>query len=288
MCTGTIAFVRGVIAASSAAGSMLNVTGSMSAKRTSAPACNAQLADEMNENGDVITSSPGPNSGSAGVLGRLGWRSSLVMARDAALGLPDRSGFLMTPRRHLGRLRPEEIAVVGMDGTWRSGPLAPPPFLWLHRDILEARPEVDAIVHTHQLLVRGLVMAGAVIRPLYRGGAAWAAEPAAVHETPDLMFDADQRESALAALGDRRVMHEASHGSDFLAATVEEAAVGALQLERQARLWALASRLSAPGQPFVLGEAVLARLADEEPDDLAWWRYFRSELPADPAAGRGG
>ena len=31
------------------------------------------------------------------------------------------------------------------------------------------------------------------------------------------LFDADQRESALAALGDRRVMHEASHGSDFLA-----------------------------------------------------------------------
>ena len=36
-CTGTIARVRGVIAASTAAGSMLNVTGSMSAKTGVAP-----------------------------------------------------------------------------------------------------------------------------------------------------------------------------------------------------------------------------------------------------------
>ena len=37
MCTGTMARVRGVIAASTAAGSRLKVTGSMSAKTGSAP-----------------------------------------------------------------------------------------------------------------------------------------------------------------------------------------------------------------------------------------------------------
>jgi ribulose-5-phosphate 4-epimerase/fuculose-1-phosphate aldolase len=191
--------------------------------------------------------------------------------------LPGADAFLMTPRRHLGRLRPEEIAVVGMDGAWRSGPLPPPPFLWLHRDIFAARPEVLAIVHTHQLVVRGLIMAGIEIRPLYRGGAAWAAVPAAIHETPDLMFDPEQRAAALAILGGSRVLHEVSHGSDFLAATVEEATVAALHLERQARLWQLAARL---GEPRPLAADVLARIPDEEPADLDWWRYFRSELPA--------
>ena len=191
--------------------------------------------------------------------------------------LPGDDAFLMTPRRHLGRLLPAEIAVVGMDGKWRSGPLTPPPFLWLHRDIFTARPEVLAIVHTHQLLVRALLMAGAEIRPLYRGGAGWAATPAAVHETPDLMFDPGQRAAATAVLGNARVLHQVSHGSDFLAATIEEATVGALHLERQARLWHLAAQL---GEPQALPHEVLARLPGEEPDDLDWWRYFRSELPS--------
>ncbi len=256
----------------------------------------ADFQDFFDAVADERTSRPGPDTGDpteAGLRRRivaaceLLYHHGLIQSLEhVSVRLPDRSGFLMTPRRHLGRLRPEEIAVVGMDGTWRSGPLPPPPFLWLHRDMLAARPEVLAIVHTHQLLVRGLVMAGAVIQPLYRGGAQWAATRAVVHETPDLLFDPDQRAAALAILGDALVMHEASHGSDFLSDTVEAATVGALQLERQGRLWSLATRLAPEGrEPLVLGADVLDRLADEEPDDLAWWRYFRSELPADPASG---
>jgi L-ribulose-5-phosphate 4-epimerase len=191
--------------------------------------------------------------------------------------LPEGDAFLITPRRHLGRLRPDEIAVVGMDGQWQRGPLAPPPFLWLHRDIFEARPEVDAIVHTHQLYGRALVMAGHEVRPAYRAGATWLAGPIATYKTPDLMFDPVHREGALRLLGDARIMHEASHGTDYLAATVEEATAGALQYERQARLWHLASQL---GTPRTLPPAVIEGLAAEEPSDLDWWRYFRSEMPA--------
>ena len=60
MSTATIAFVRGVTAASTAAGSRLYVRGSMSAKTGVAPSYIAQFAEATNEYGDVITSSPGP------------------------------------------------------------------------------------------------------------------------------------------------------------------------------------------------------------------------------------
>jgi ribulose-5-phosphate 4-epimerase/fuculose-1-phosphate aldolase len=231
------------------------------------------------------TPDPDPTDDSeAGIRGRivaacqLLYQHGLIQSLEhLSVRIPEQDAFLMTPRRHLGKLLPGEIAVVGMDGQWRSGPLPPPPFLWLHRDIFAARPEVLAIVHTHQLLVRALLMAGTEVRPLYRGGAGWAATPAAIHETPDLMFDPDQRKAAMAVLGSARVLHEVSHGSDFLAATVEEATAGALHLERQARLWHLAARL---GNPRPLGDDVLARIPEEEPTDLDWWRYFRSELPS--------
>jgi ribulose-5-phosphate 4-epimerase/fuculose-1-phosphate aldolase len=251
-----------------------------------APAADFQdFFDQVIEGRTALPSPDPADTSEAGLRARIAAACHLLnhhglvqSLEHVSVRLPGQDAFLMTPRRHLGRLLPAEIAVVGMDGQWRSGPLPPPPFLWLHRDMFAARPEVLAIVHTHQLLVRGLVMAGATIRPLYRGGAHWAATPAAVHETPDLMFDPDQRMAAMAILGDARVMHEVSHGSDFLAATVEEASVGALQLERQARLWALASRL---GTPRPLDAALLAALPGEEPSDLDWWRYFRSELTSD-------
>ena len=58
MCTGTIARVRGVIAASTAAGSRLKVAASMSANTGRARSNSTTLAEATNENGEVMTSSP--------------------------------------------------------------------------------------------------------------------------------------------------------------------------------------------------------------------------------------
>ena len=58
MSTATIAFVRFVIAASTAAGSMFSVWGSTSANTGVPPSRMKQLAEATNEIGDVITSSP--------------------------------------------------------------------------------------------------------------------------------------------------------------------------------------------------------------------------------------
>jgi ribulose-5-phosphate 4-epimerase/fuculose-1-phosphate aldolase len=191
--------------------------------------------------------------------------------------LPGDDAFLITPRKHLGRLRVDDIAVVGMDGAWRSGEHAPPPFLWLHRDIFAARPDVDAIVHTHQTVARALVMAGISVPPIDRAGARWLVGPAPVYPVPDLMFDADHRQAAVAMLGGARILHEASHGTDYLAPSVEEATVAAVLMERQGRIWHLAAQL---GTPAVLPSAVLEGSEQQEPTFAEWWRHLYSKLPA--------
>ena len=58
--TGRIAFVRSVIAASIRAGSIVNVTGSMSTKTGTAPTLLMDSGVAKNVNGVVMTSSPGP------------------------------------------------------------------------------------------------------------------------------------------------------------------------------------------------------------------------------------
>ena len=188
--------------------------------------------------------------------------------------LPGADAFLITPRKHLGHLRPAEIAVVGMDGLWRAGNLAPPPFLWLHRDIFAARPDVAAIVHTHQTMARALLVAGANLPPVDRAGASWLARPAAVYHVPDLMFDAHHRQRALAQLGDANILHEASHGTDFLASTVEAGTVAAILYERQARIWHRATQL---GQPASLPVEVLDNLDLQEPGFMEWWRHLLAD-----------
>ena len=194
--------------------------------------------------------------------------------------LPDGDSFLITPRGHMGMLAPNDLATIGPDGSWVAGPLPPPPFMFLHRDMFRARPEIRAIVHTHQPYARALAIAGVPVLPLHRAGALRLRAATPTYDVPDLIFDEEHRRGTLAALGARDAVHERSHGTDFLAATIEEATVAAIQYENAALLQHRAAALGAL-QP--LAPAVLDALGTEEPPDAAWWADYLTELDADAA-----
>jgi ribulose-5-phosphate 4-epimerase/fuculose-1-phosphate aldolase len=204
------------------------------------------------------------------------YRHRLVeMLEHVSHRLPGDSGFLITPRKHLGQLEPGDLAEVDMDGKWLAGPLAPPPFLFLHRDIFLARPEVRAIVHTHQLYARAYAITDEPVLPLYRAGAAWLRQAAPIYPVPDLIFDEVHRRGTVAALGRSNIVHERSHGTDYVAPTIEAATVAALHYELAAKLQHQARAL---GTPVPLPAAVLDRLDAEEPPAEAWWRDYLTEL----------
>src|SRR5207237_10729002 len=86
MSTATTAFVRSVIAASTAAGSRFSVRGSTSAKTGVAPSKMKQLADATKETGEVIASSPGPRP-AMWQIGRASCRESgSVQVGDGQVG----------------------------------------------------------------------------------------------------------------------------------------------------------------------------------------------------------
>jgi L-fuculose-phosphate aldolase len=61
-------------------------------------------------------------------------------------------GFLVTPSgMPYDQLRGEDAVAIDLDGEIRAGQRAPSSEWRLHRDILAARPETRAIVHTHSL-----------------------------------------------------------------------------------------------------------------------------------------
>ena len=98
MSTATIAFVRSVIAASTAAGSRLKVRRSMSAKTGIPPSYMKQLALAANEYGDVMTSSPG--SMPAATQSR--WSPVVPEETAAAYGAPTRSATSSSNRSIVG------------------------------------------------------------------------------------------------------------------------------------------------------------------------------------------
>jgi L-fuculose-phosphate aldolase len=61
-------------------------------------------------------------------------------------------GFMVTPSgMAYDQLRGDDAVAVDLDGTIRPGQRTPSTEWQLHRDILAARPDVGAIVHTHSL-----------------------------------------------------------------------------------------------------------------------------------------
>ena len=61
-------------------------------------------------------------------------------------------GFFVTPSgMPYDELGPDDVVAVDADGTIRPGQRAPSTEWRLHRDILAARPDMQAIVHTHSL-----------------------------------------------------------------------------------------------------------------------------------------
>ena len=98
MSTATIARVRGVIAASTAAGSRFSVDASTSANTGAAPSRMKQFAVATNEIGDVITSSPGPSPSP--------WQSrcspAVPLVTATACGAPTRSAKSSSKRSIAG------------------------------------------------------------------------------------------------------------------------------------------------------------------------------------------
>ncbi len=95
-------------------------------------------------------------------IGRRIWERGYVAANDGNLSvrLPgDR--ILVTPTgRSKGFLKPEELALVDLDGRPLSGPLPPTSELPMHLFVYRRRADVGAVVHAHPPRATGFAAAG--------------------------------------------------------------------------------------------------------------------------------
>jgi len=169
--------------------------------------------------------------------------------------------MLMTPSGvPYEELEPEDLAAMtltGEPGTW-EGKLRPSSEWRFHLDIMRARPEVGAIVHTHSLYATTLAIARKEI-PACHYMIAAAGGPTIRCATYATFGTQELSERALEALEGRACCLLANHGMIATGPELKRAMWLAVELETIAKQYYLSLCI---GGPVILPDAEIARVQE--------------------------
>jgi L-ribulose-5-phosphate 4-epimerase len=172
-----------------------------------------------------------------------------------------------------GSMTTENMLVMDLDGRVLIGDDPPPNEVHIHLEIYRVRPDVKAIVHTHQLMATCFGIAGRPILPILHLEGPLVADGIAVYPSPQLVTNPERGREMAQALGPHRVMHLQGHGIVTADASIEEATIAAIQLERLAHANYIAQAL---GTPKVISPEGIAQLRSELQPPAGRWAYYSS------------
>jgi L-fuculose-phosphate aldolase len=160
-------------------------------------------------------------------------------------------GFLITPSgMPVDEMTPTSMVHMNFDGSFEER--KKPSSEWrFHRDILQSRKDVNAIVHTHSTFATTLACLHKDIPPFHYmiavvGGDSIRCAPYALFGTQALS------DNALAALQERKACLLANHGMICLGRDLEDALSVAVEVENLCEQYWRALQI---GEPHILSEA---------------------------------
>jgi L-fuculose-phosphate aldolase len=126
------------------------------------------------------------------------------------------------------------------------GPVSPqaPPELPLHQAVYAARPDVNAIVHSHAPYTLVFGATDLEIRPISHDGAYFEGRLPRFTDTSNTILDLATGQAVAKALGDTPAVLLRNHGGVVVGRSIRHATVSAHLLERACRLQLLAEQLS--------------------------------------------
>ncbi len=155
-------------------------------------------------------------------------------------------------------MEPEMIAAMPLTGEYGAfeGPLKPSTEWRFHLDIMKARPDVNAIVHTHATFATILAIAGKTIPACHYmiaafGGSTVRCAPYATYGTKELS------DNALAALKDRNGCLLANHGMIAVGSGLDRAMWLAHELEALSKQYYHSLLI---GGPVILSDEEIERV----------------------------
>lgn len=189
---------------------------------------------------------------------------------------PDR--VLIKPKhspkiRGMDTMGPADMVVIDLDGKLVEGEHEPPSERFIHTEIYRARPDVVAVVHTHQPMATLLGIVGLPILPLLHvESLVVEQQPVPTFACAELIVSQEQGRQVAEALGDHRVCHLQGHGIVSVGQNVPEATLGAIHLERLAEV---NYRVALLGRaPRVIPPKELQALKRQLASPAGRWAYY--------------
>ena len=209
------------------------------------------------------------------IIDQCRWMNASGLNQGTSGNISARTGdvMLMTPSAiPYAAMQPEMIAAMPINGEYGAwhGPLRPSTEWRFHLDIMRARPEVGAIVHTHATYCTVLGIARKEIPACHYMIAAFGGNNVRVADYARF-GTAELSAHALVALKDRSACLLANHGMIATGATLDKAMWQAVELETIARQYYLTLCI---GGPVLLSDAQIAETL------AAFQGYGLEEMPA--------
>jgi len=160
-----------------------------------------------------------------------------VSARDAE----DRGIWIKAASLGFDEVGPANVMLVSREGVVLEGEGRLHLEYPIHAEVMAARPDVGAVVHTHAPHAVALAATGQPLRPVSHEGTLFVPpDLARFTKTSDLIVTADLGEDVADALGDRNAVMLVNHGIVTVGADVPTAVLTAVFLERACRIQLLA------------------------------------------------
>lgn len=189
-------------------------------------------------------------------------RAGINQGTAGNISLRWKGGLLITPSGlPYDAMNAEDIVFMNMDGSYEHR-LAASSEWRFHRDILNARPEMNAVVHAHPVYATAFAICGREIPAVHymiaaAGGPTIRCAPYASYGTPELSV------LVLEALEGRHCTLLANHGMIAIGPDLAEAMWLAVEVETLCKQYAVALTI---GTPTVLADAEIAETVERFKD----------------------
>ena len=210
-----------------------------------------------------------------GLVDYLGHCSLRVPGTEQIVIKPKHSRQTRSP----GQLGPDDMIVIDLDGKVLEGKddEKPPAEAFIHTEIYKARPDVNAVVHTHQPMGTLLGVIGADLLPvLHVPSVICDKGHIETWDCPLLVTNPDLGEQLATALGGASLCHLVGHGIVAVADDLRKATVAAVALEQLAT--ANLEILKTGRTPRVITPEELETLAQTLAPVDGRWAYYVQRL----------
>lgn len=185
---------------------------------------------------------------------------------------PDR--FWVNPfGRYFGRIKVSDLLLVTWEGevVAGNGPLNKAA-LAIHRPIYQARPDVEAIAHSHSVHGKAWSALGRLLDPITQDACVFFEDHALFNDFTGAVLDEEEGRRIARTLGNKKALILRNHGLLTVGQSVDEAAWWYITMDRSCQAQLLAE---AAGKPILIDPQYARETRDLYGTPLAGWNGFQ-------------